>query len=103
LGVNVSSGRSKWLVALLGAVLAPPAAAYLSSALAYDFGNRSTAALWPLVLALLGVMVGLAALSNAPFRQPVVRLAAQVVYVPLALGGAWFTLLLAACSFGDCI
>ena len=99
----MSSGRNKWLVALLGAALAPPAAAYVSSTLAYDFGNRSTAALWPLVLAVLGVIVGFAALSNAPFRQPVVRLAAQVVYVPLALAASGFTLLLAACSFGDCI
>ncbi|SUS05897.1 membrane hypothetical protein [uncultured Defluviicoccus sp.] len=100
---HVSPAARKWFMSLLVAALAPPVTAWASSMLAYDFGARASAASWPLGIALLGVVAGFAALSSAPFRLSAARVAAQVVYVPLALAGSWFVLLLGACSFGDCI
>lgn len=99
----MSSAGRRWALALIGAALAPPATAYLTSVIAYTWDERGSAAFWLLPIAIAGIMAGFAALSSAPFRRPLMRLSAQVVYVPSATAVSWATMLLGACSFGDCI
>jgi hypothetical protein len=94
---------TKSLLFFLGALTLAVIVAWFSAALAYGFGSRVSANALPLAIIPFGIAVGFLALAQARFPSRATRTVMLVVYVPISLGICWFTSLLTACSFGDCI
>ncbi|GMW07610.1 MAG: hypothetical protein AMXMBFR8_24060 [Nevskiales bacterium] len=76
---------------------------WLSTASAYWSGTIASSWPWTTPALIAGVLLGTAAISSYPFRSVVTRIVGTVLFFSGLCVAVFFTGLLTACSFGDCL